>query len=75
MATVHWTFVVIDPNPMYLSILIIRSTKSEYPVRDLCIQQKWNTSDKAKMRIDGSIEHPTIVSAIANSHPTIAHIV
>jgi hypothetical protein len=28
------------PNPIYLLALINKSTSNEYPVNDLCIQQK-----------------------------------
>ena len=61
------------PNPMYLLAFIKISTNKEYPVNDLCIQQKLNTSDNANIKIDGRIEHPTIVSAIINSNPKTAH--
>lgn len=61
------------PNPIYLLALINKSTSNEYPVNDLCTQQKWNTSDNANIRIDGNIAHPTIVSAIINSIPITAH--
>ena len=60
---------------MYLLTFINKSTNSEYPVNDLCTQQKWNTSDNAKNRIEGSIEHPTTISAIANSIPRTASVV
>lgn len=63
------------PSPIYLFALINKSTNKEYPVKDLCTQQKWNTSDSAKINIEGNIEHPTIVSAIINSKPKIANIV
>lgn len=52
------------PRPIYLFTFINKSTNKEYPVNDLCTQQKWNTSDNANIKIDGRIEHPTIVSEI-----------
>lgn len=63
------------PRPKYLFAFINKSTNKEYPVNDLCTQQKWNTSDNANIKIDGRIEHPTIVSAIINSNPNTANIV
>lgn len=63
------------PNPIYLLVFINTSLTKEYAVSDLCNQQNWNTSDKAKIKIEGSIEHPTIVSAIINSAPTTANII
>lgn len=63
------------PRPIYLFAFINKSTNKEYPVNDLCTQQKWNTSDNANIKIDGRIEHPTIVSAIINSNPNTANIV
>lgn len=62
-----------DPSPIYLFEFIIKSHSKEYPVNDLCIQQNWNTSDRAKIKTEGSTEHPTILSAITNSAPTIAN--
>lgn len=51
------------------------STSNEYPVRDLCTQQKWNTSHNANIKIEGNIEHPTIESANIKLHPATAKIV
>lgn len=62
-----------DPKPTYRFELISTSTKSEYPVNDLCTKQKLNTSDSAKIKTDGSSEHPTIVSANINSNPQTAN--
>lgn len=45
---------------------------NEYPVNDLWTKQNWNTSDNANIKIEGSIEHPTIESAIINSAPITA---
>jgi hypothetical protein len=63
------------PNPIYLFALIKISTINEYAVNDLCTQQKWNTSDNANIKIDGSIEHPTMESANIKLHPATANIV
>ena len=61
------------PNPIYLFEFINKSHIREYPVSDLCTQQNLNTSDRANIKIEGRIEHPTIVSAIISSAPTTAN--
>lgn len=63
------------PNPIYLFVVINKSTHNAYPVIALCIQQKWNTSLRANIKMEGRIEQLTILSAIIKCHPNIANIV
>jgi hypothetical protein len=41
----------------------------------LWIQQKWNTSLNANIKIEGKIEQLTMLSAIIKCHPNTAKIV
>ena len=40
IAIVVFNGIVKNPNPTYLLALINKSTNKEYPVKDLCTQQK-----------------------------------